>query len=158
VFLATSDIHMKYKLRMEPEEVLRRAVEGGKAGQKPVQRCGIFLRGCQPQPPSSSTGAGGGHRGRSHHRQHTRHGGVRCPEEFGRLIGDQGENVPNIDKAVISVHCHDDLGIAVANTLSAIENGARQIETTINGLGERAGNCSMEEVVMALTTRSGFTA
>jgi len=64
--------------------------------------------------------------------------------------------VPNIDKAIISVHCHDDLGLAVANSLEAVRNGARQIECTINGIGERAGNCSLEEVVMAIKTRSDF--
>jgi 2-isopropylmalate synthase len=75
------------------------------------------------------------------------------PEEFGSLIRAIKENIHNIDKAVISVHCHNDLGLAVANSLSAIRNGARQVECTINGIGERAGNASMEEIVMALKTR-----
>ncbi len=78
------------------------------------------------------------------------------PEEFGALIKGIKEKVPNIDKAVISVHCHNDLGLAVANVLSAIRNGAEQVECTVNGIGERAGNCSMEEVVMALRTRKDF--
>ena len=64
--------------------------------------------------------------------------------------------MPNIDKAVISVHCHNDLGLAVANSLAAVEAGAGQVECTINGLGERAGNCSLEEVVMALRTRTDY--
>ncbi|GAI78182.1 unnamed protein product, partial [marine sediment metagenome] len=72
---------------------------------------------------------------------------------FGRLIKDIKENVSNIEKAVISVHCHNDLGLAVANSLEAIKNGATQIECTINGIGERAGNASLEEIVMALQTR-----
>lgn len=79
--------------------------------------------------------------------------GYTSPEEFGALIKGIVENVPNASEAVISVHCHDDLGMATANTLAGIRNGARQVEVTINGLGERAGNCSLEEVVMALRTR-----
>ncbi len=80
--------------------------------------------------------------------------GYAVPEEFGALIALLRNKVPNIDKAVISVHCHNDLGLAVANSLSAVRNGARQVECTINGLGERAGNAAMEEIVMALRTRN----
>jgi len=79
--------------------------------------------------------------------------GYSMPTEYGGLIADIKNNVPNINKAVISVHCHDDLGVGVANSLEAVLKGARQIECTINGIGERAGNASMEEVVMALKTR-----
>ena len=79
--------------------------------------------------------------------------GYSTPDEFGALIRGIVEHVPNIDKAVISVHCHDDLGMATANTLAAVRSGARQVEVTMNGIGERAGNCSLEEVVMALRTR-----
>ena len=82
--------------------------------------------------------------------------GFAIPEEFGDLILQIRNNVPNIDKAIISVHCQNDLGLATANSLSAIQNGARQVECTINGLGERAGNTSLEEVVMALKTRVDF--
>ena len=82
--------------------------------------------------------------------------GYAIPAEFGRLIEGITQNVPNIDKAVISVHCHNDLGLAVANSLEAIKHGARQVECTINGIGERAGNASLEEIVMALKTRSDF--
>ena len=82
--------------------------------------------------------------------------GWTVPAEFGKLIADIKANVPNIDQAIISVHCHNDLGFAVANSLEAIENGARQIECTINGLGERAGNTSLEEVVMAIQTRRDY--
>jgi 2-isopropylmalate synthase len=82
--------------------------------------------------------------------------GYTTPGEFGALIKGIKDRVPNIDKAVISVHCHNDLGLAVANVLSAILNGAEQVECTVNGIGERAGNCSLEEVVMALRTRKDF--
>jgi 2-isopropylmalate synthase len=82
--------------------------------------------------------------------------GYSTPDEFGALIRSIKEKVRNIDQAVISVHCHNDLGLAVANALAAIRNGAEQVECTINGIGERAGNCSMEEVVMSLRTRKDF--
>ncbi|MBE2898922.1 2-isopropylmalate synthase [Pasteurellaceae bacterium 20609_3] len=79
--------------------------------------------------------------------------GYTVPNQFGEIIHQVMNRVPNIDKAIISVHCHNDLGMATANSLSAVQQGARQIECTINGIGERAGNCSLEEVVMALKTR-----
>ena len=79
--------------------------------------------------------------------------GYAVPEQYGALIRSIRENVPNIARAIISAHCHDDLGLAVANTLSAVQNGARQVEGTINGIGERAGNAALEEVVMAIRTR-----
>jgi 2-isopropylmalate synthase len=79
--------------------------------------------------------------------------GYTSPDEFGALIRGIVENVPNIDQAIISVHCHNDLGMATANTLAGVRNGARQVEVTVNGIGERAGNTSLEEVVMALRTR-----
>jgi len=82
--------------------------------------------------------------------------GYATPQEFGSLIQGILKNVPNIEKAVVSVHCHDDLGLAVANSLESIRVGARQVECTINGIGERAGNASMEEIVMAVVTRRDF--
>jgi 2-isopropylmalate synthase len=82
--------------------------------------------------------------------------GYAIPEEFGRLIEGIFKNVPNIHKAIVSVHCHDDLGLAVSNSLQAVTKGARQVECTINGIGERAGNASMEEIVMAIKTRKDF--
>jgi 2-isopropylmalate synthase len=82
--------------------------------------------------------------------------GYTVPEEFGEFIRDIINNVPNIDKARISVHCHNDLGLAVANSLAAIRAGARQVETCINGIGERAGNAALEEVAMAIRTRKDF--
>ncbi len=82
--------------------------------------------------------------------------GYAMPDEFGGLIDGVFANVPNIDQAVVSIHCHNDLGMAVANSLEALKHGARQVEGTINGIGERAGNASLEEIVMAVKTRSGF--
>ncbi len=82
--------------------------------------------------------------------------GYSIPEQFGQLIACLFKNVPNAGKAVISVHCHDDLGMSVANTLAGVRNGARQVECTINGVGERAGNASLEETVMAIKTRKDF--
>jgi 2-isopropylmalate synthase len=82
--------------------------------------------------------------------------GYAIPQQYGDLIRDIRKNVPNIEKAVISVHCHDDLGMSVANSLAGVKNGARQVEGTINGIGERAGNAAIEEVVMALNTRKDF--
>ena len=79
--------------------------------------------------------------------------GYNVPQQFGQLITNLRERIPNSDKAIFSVHCHNDLGMAVANSLSAVLNGARQVECTINGLGERAGNAALEEVVMAVRTR-----
>ncbi len=82
--------------------------------------------------------------------------GYAIPSEFGSLIGGIFQNVPNINRAIVSVHCHDDLGLAVANSLEAVKQGARQVECTINGIGERAGNASLEEIVMAIKTRKDF--
>ena len=82
--------------------------------------------------------------------------GYAVPEQFGPLIASIRERVPNIARAVISVHCHDDLGLAVANALAGVRNGARQVEGTINGIGERAGNAALEEVVMAIRTRRDY--
>jgi len=82
--------------------------------------------------------------------------GYAIPSDFGKLISDIFSNVSNIDKAVISVHCHNDLGLAVANSLESIKHGARQVECTVNGLGERAGNTSLEEIVMAIRTRNDY--
>ncbi|MCV5224651.1 2-isopropylmalate synthase, partial [Escherichia coli] len=79
--------------------------------------------------------------------------GYTVPSEFGGIIQTLFNRVPNIDKAIISVHCHDDLGMSVANSIAAVQAGARQIEGTINGIGERAGNCSLEEIAMIIKTR-----
>ncbi len=157
VFLATSDIHMQYKLRMTKDEVLRRAVEGVQLAKSLLDDVEFSCEDASRSDPAflykvleAVIDAGA----TTVNIPDTV--GYATPAEFGALIRGVRENVPNIDRAIISVHCHDDLGLAVANTLSAIENGARQVETTINGLGERAGNCSMEEVIMSLTTRSAL--
>lgn len=154
-FLATSEIHMKYKLKMDRDQVIERAVASVKHAAKYTSNvefsaedasrsdldfvCRVFSAvidaGATTLNFPDTTG-------------------YALPDEFGRQIRYLMENIPNIDKAVVSVHCHNDLGLAVANSLSAISNGARQIECTINGLGERAGNTAMEEVVMALRTRA----
>src|SRR5467141_5467261 len=81
--------------------------------------------------------------------------GYTLPHEFGGLIGDLMQHVRNVGNAIVSVHCHNDLGLAVANSLAAIEAGARRVECTINGIGERAGNTSLEEIVMLLAVRQG---
>src|ERR1019366_1171567 len=82
--------------------------------------------------------------------------GYAVPEQYGALIRAVRENVPNIGRATISVHCHNDLGLAAANTLAGVRNGARQIEGTVNGIGERAGNVAIEEVIMAIRTRRDY--
>ena len=156
IFIATSDIHMKYKLRMEPDAVFESAVSAVKLAKS---LCDDVEFSCEDASRSNPAflykileaviDAGA----TTVNIPDTV--GYAVPDEFGALIAGIRDNVPNIGKAIISVHCHNDLGLAVANTLAALKNGARQAETTINGLGERAGNCSMEEVIMAITTRSG---
>ena len=153
-FIATSPIHMQEKLRMTPEQVLERAVWAVKharrhtddvefspedAGRSEID----FL--CRVIEAVIAAGA------RTVNIPDTV--GYNLPHQFGALIETLRERVPNSDKAVFSVHCHNDLGLAVANSLSAVLNGARQVECTINGLGERAGNAALEEIVMAVRTR-----
>ena len=154
LFLATSEIHMKYKLRMTADEVYARAVECVKFAKNLCNDVEFSCEDASRSDPDflykvieAVIDAGAV----TVNIPDTV--GYAMPGEFGRLIKGITDKVPNINDAVISVHCHNDLGLAVANTLSAIKNGARQIETTINGLGERAGNCSMEEVIMGLSTR-----
>jgi len=153
-FIATSPIHMKMKLRMEPDHVIENAV-------KAVQRARRYTDDVEFSPEDA---------GRSEPEFLYRileavidagattlnipdTVGYNLPHQFGQLIYNLRENIPNSDKAIFSVHCHNDLGLAVANSLSAVLNGARQVECTINGLGERAGNAALEEVVMAVRTR-----
>jgi 2-isopropylmalate synthase len=156
-FIATSEIHMKYKLRLSPEEVLERA-----------ERAVAFARRFTDDVEFSCEDATRSQREFLYRiiERAIKAGatvinipdtvGYAVPEEFAQLIEDIRNNVPNIDKAIISVHCHDDLGMAVANSLMAIKHGARQVECTINGIGERAGNAAMEEIVMALKVRKDF--
>jgi 2-isopropylmalate synthase len=154
-FIATSELHMKYKLQMEPEEVHQAVIDsvtqarnhtddvdwspedGSRTDLDFLCRCveSAIKAGatCINLPDTV---------------------GYALPEEFGGLIRMLRERVPNSDKAVFSAHCHNDLGLAVANSLAAVEAGARQVECTINGLGERAGNAALEEIVMALSTRN----
>jgi 2-isopropylmalate synthase len=153
-FIATSPIHMQKKLRMEPDQVLAQAVHAVKRARQYTNDVEFspedagrsdpdFL--CRVLEAVIEAGAG------TLNIPDTV--GYNVPEQFGRLIHDLRERIPNSDKAVFSVHCHNDLGLAVANSLSAVMNGARQVECTINGLGERAGNASLEEIVMAVKTR-----
>ena len=154
VFLATSKIHMQHKLKKNPEEILAMAVEAVKYAKSKAEDVEF-----SPEDASRSE------RGFLFKilEEVIKAGavtvnipdtvGYSMPAEYGGLIAAIKNNVPNIQKAVISVHCHDDLGVGVANSLEAICNGARQVECTVNGIGERAGNASMEEIVMALKTR-----
>jgi 2-isopropylmalate synthase len=153
-FIATSPIHMKMKLRMEPDQVLEQAI-------KAVQRARRYTDNVEFSPEDAGRSetdflcriieaaidAGA----RTINIPDTV--GYNLPAQFGALIQTLIERIPNSDKAVFSVHCHNDLGLAVANSLSAVLNGARQVECTINGLGERAGNAALEEIVMTVRTR-----
>ena len=153
-FISTSPLHMKYKLQMEPEDVHQAVIDsvtyartftdnvewscedGSRTEHDFMCRCvesAIAAGATTINVPDTV--------------------GYAVPDEYHDLIAMLFNRVPNIDKAIISVHCHNDLGLAVANSLAAVKAGARQVECTINGLGERAGNAAMEEVVMALRTR-----
>ncbi|MCH7881053.1 MAG: 2-isopropylmalate synthase [Proteobacteria bacterium] len=153
-FLATSPIHMEHKLRMSPDEVVDAAVKAVRMARKYTDNVEFspedagrsdpdFL--CRILEAVIKEGA------TTINIPDTV--GYNIPHQFGALIKDLMERIPNSDKAMFSVHCHNDLGLAVANSLSAVLQGARQVECTINGLGERAGNASLEEVVMAVRTR-----
>ena len=157
VFLATSAIHREFKLKMDKEEIIRRAIEGVKRAaaytpdiefspEDAARTEPDFL--CQVVEAAIAAGA------TTVNIPDTV--GYATPAHMARVIRTLKQRVPNIDKAVISIHCHNDLGLAVANSLAAVEEGAGQIECTINGIGERAGNCSLEEVVMALRTRNDY--
>ncbi|MGY8994339.1 MAG: 2-isopropylmalate synthase [Rhodospirillales bacterium] len=154
-FIATSALHMKFKLQMEPEEVYQAVIDSVTMARKHCDDVEWspedgsrtdhdFL--CRTVEAAIKAGAA------TINIPDTV--GYAMPHEFADMITMLRNRVPNIDKAVLSVHCHNDLGLAVANSLAAVKAGARQIECTINGLGERAGNCAMEEVVMALRTRN----
>ncbi|NLB87606.1 MAG: 2-isopropylmalate synthase [Syntrophomonadaceae bacterium] len=156
-FIATSDIHLKYKLQKSREEVLEQAVEAVKyakrfcsdvefsaedASRSDLDFLALIVEkvieaGATVVNLPDTVG-------------------YAVPEEFGQFIKTIINKVPNVDKAIISVHCHDDLGMAVANSLAGILNGARQVECAVNGIGERAGNASLEEIIMSLYTRKPF--
>ena len=153
-FVATSEIHMKYKLRKAEEEIARLAVEAVKLARRYTDDVEFSAEDATRSRPDflfriyeAVIGAGP----TTVNVPDTV--GWAIPSEFGSLIRSIRENVPNIDKAVISVHCHNDLGLSTANSLAAVANGARQVECTVNGIGERAGNASLEEVVMGLKVR-----
>lgn len=156
-FIATSPIHMEHKLRMTPEQVIEQAVWAVKfarnhtdnvefsaedAGRSELNfLCRIFEQVIDAGATTINIPDTVGYT---------------VPQQFGGLVGDIIAGTPNSDKAVWSVHCHNDLGLAVSNSLAAVINGARQVECTINGLGERAGNAALEEVVMAINTRKDY--
>jgi 2-isopropylmalate synthase len=152
-FLATSDIHLKYKLRKSQQEVLDAAVAAVELARRYVDDVEFSAEdGARTSPEflekiSKAVVAAGA---RTVNIPDTV--GYSVPEEYGALIGNIVKALG--DCAVVSVHCHDDLGLAVANSIAAVQAGARQIECTVNGIGERAGNCSLEEVVMAMKTRN----
>jgi 2-isopropylmalate synthase len=157
IFLATSAIHREFKLKMGKEEIVRRAVEGVKRGKEYCDNIEFspedaarteldFL--CEVVEKAIDAGA------TTVNIPDTV--GYATPAQYRKVFEHLRAHVPNIGKAVLSTHCHNDLGLAVANSLAAVEGGARQIECTINGLGERAGNAALEEIVMALRTRADF--
>jgi 2-isopropylmalate synthase len=157
IFLATSKIHLQHKLNKSQDEIVAMAVDSVKYARRRMDNIefspedasrtdkeflyrileAVIKAGATTVNIPDTVG-------------------YSTPEEYGMVIAGICNNVPNINKAIISTHCHDDLGLAVANSLSGVENGARQVECTINGIGERAGNASMEEIVMGLKTRSDF--
>ncbi len=155
VFLATSEIHRTHQLEMAREEILRLSVEGVKQARKYVDDVEFSPmdasrteRDFLAKVVAAAIDAGA----TTVNIPDTV--GYAVPAHFREVIEHLFEDVPNVDQAVVSVHCHNDLGLAVANSLAAVEAGARQIECTIYGLGERAGNCPLEEIVMALKVRS----
>lgn len=156
-FIATSPIHMEKKLRMTPDEVVERAVHAVKRALQYADDVEFSPEDAGRSDPDflcrviEAVIAAGA---RTVNIPDTV--GYNIPAQFGALIADLIARVPNADQAVFSVHCHNDLGLAVANSLAAVSNGARQVECTINGLGERAGNASLEEVVMAVRTRRDY--
>jgi len=153
-FIATSDIHVDTKLRKSQDQVVEMAVNAIKHARKYTDDVEFSCEDagrthidylCRMVEAAINAGA------TTVNIPDTV--GYTIPSEFGGIIQNLYNRVPNIDKAIISVHCHNDLGLAVANSLAAVENGARQVECTVNGIGERAGNCSLEEIVMTLKTR-----
>jgi 2-isopropylmalate synthase len=153
-FIATSPIHMKYKLQMQPDQVVEQAVKAVARARNLMDDVEFSLEDasrsefdfmCRIIEKVIDAGA------RTINIPDTV--GYAVPQEFAATIARLIANIPNADKAIFSVHCHNDLGLAVANSLAAVSAGARQVECTVNGLGERAGNASLEEIVMAIRTR-----
>ncbi len=159
VFLATSAIHREFKLKKAQEEIVRLAVEGvtrAKALAKDIEFSPEDASRTEPEFLARVVQAAIEAGATTVNIPDTV--GYAVPEQYASLITYLRDNVKNIDDAVISVHCHDDLGLAVANSLAAVKAGARQVEGTFNGIGERAGNCALEEVVMAIKTRGEYFA
>src|SRR3989338_1598006 len=157
VFLATSPIHRKYKLRKAESEILKQAVWAvgyAKKHCKDVEFSPEDASRTEPEFLHKVVEAVIAAGATTINIPDTV--GYAIPEQFGELIRGIVEQVPNIDRAIVSVHCHNDLGLAVPNSLAAIKNGAGQVECTVNGIGERAGNASLEEIVMALKIRRDF--
>ena len=157
VFLATSDIHLKYKLNKTREEALAGAAEGVRYARTfcedvefSAEDAGRTDLDFLTKVTEAVIDAGA----TTVNLPDTV--GYCTPEEYGALIRNLRSRVRNIDKAILSTHCHNDLGLAVANSLAGIQNGIRQVECTINGIGERAGNAALEEIVMALQVRKQF--
>nr|NJM03190.1 2-isopropylmalate synthase [Desulfobacula sp.] len=156
-FIATSELHMQYKLQMDPEKVLEQAVQSVRLAASYTDNVEFsaedgsrsdrdFL--CRVFEAVIDAGA------TTVNLPDTV--GYAIPEEFAELVTYVMKHTPNMHKAVLSVHCHNDLGLATSNTLAAVKAGARQVEVTVNGIGERAGNTSLEEVVMSLHTRPNY--
>ena len=155
IFLATSPIHRQYKLRKSKDEILKQAVSGIRYARRACRDVEFSAEDASRTEPDFLAAvveavieAGAG----TVNIPDTV--GYAVPTEFARLIAYLFAHVPNIGRAVMSVHCHNDLGLAVANSLAAVQEGVRAVECTINGLGERAGNGALEEIVMALRTRA----
>lgn len=156
-FLATSDIHMEYKLQMSREEVLKTAVEAVKYARTFTENVEFSAEdGSRSDPDFLCKVFGAVIEAGAKVVNLPDTVGYAVPHEFGRLVEYVMKNTPGIDNVRLSVHCHNDLGLATANTLAAIHAGARQAEVTINGIGERAGNTSMEELVMTINTRPNY--
>jgi len=157
VFLGTSDVHIQKKFGLDREKALERGLEALKFAKSLCPNVEYSTEDASRTAPEYLAKVV---------EQVIAAGatvvnipdtvGYAIPQQFGGLIASLKETVPNIDDVVLSVHCHNDLGLATANTLAAIENGARQVECTMNGLGERAGNASLEEIVMAIGTRKDY--
>ncbi len=157
VFVATSEIHRKYKLEMAKDEIIKRAADAVRMAREVCEDVEFSPEDASRTEPayladvvSAVIEAGA----RTVNIPDTV--GYTVPGEFADLFHYLKAHVPGVDQAILSVHCHNDLGMAVANSLAAVGAGARQIECTINGIGERAGNCSLEEIVMALKTRTEY--
>ena len=157
VVLSSSDIHLFYQLKKSREEILEMSCDAVKYARKYTDNIEFSAMDASRTEPAfihqllkAVIDAGAS----TVNIPDTV--GYAMPTQFGELIAGVFKNVPNIDRAVVSVHCHNDLGLAVANSLEAVKQGARQVEATVNGIGERAGNAALEEIVMAIKTRPDF--